>query len=140
MKNTNCYYRKAVPSSLRVFIGCAILLISIQQSQAQTDKRMIRLAKIEVEPAQLKAYNAALLEQMHSAIRLEPGVLTYYAVANKKNASQITILEIYADTIAYQKHIATAHFKRYKATVAHMVRKLELVDVNLIGSAKQPGL
>jgi quinol monooxygenase YgiN len=101
---------------------------------------MIRLAKIEVDPTQLKAYNTALLEQMHTAVRLEPAVLTYYAVADKKDPSRITILEIYADTTAYQKHIATPHFKKYKATVEHMVKKLELVDVNLIGSAKQPGL
>ena len=116
-----------------------MLLITIQYAQAQTDKRMIRIAKIEVDPGQLRAYNAALLEQLQTAIHLEPGVLTYYAVSDKKDVSRITILEIYADTAAYQKHIATAHFKKYKTTVAHMVKKLELVDVNLIGSAKQPG-
>jgi quinol monooxygenase YgiN len=101
---------------------------------------MIRLAKIEVDPAQLEEYNAALKEQMQTAIRLEPGVLTYYAVADKKDLSRITILEIYADNAAYQKHIATPHFKKYKTTVEHMVKKLELVDVNLICNAKQPGL
>ena len=98
------------------------------------------IAQIEVDSTQLKEYNAALKEQMQTAVRWEPGVLTYYAVADKKLPSRITILEIYADSAAYQKHITTPHFKKYKTTVAHMVKKLELVEVDLIGSAKQPGL
>lgn len=110
------------------------------QAKAQTDRRMIRIAQIEVDSTQLTEFNTALKEQMRTAVRLEPGVLTYYAVADKKDPSRITILEIYADSAAYLKHIATPHFKKYKTTVEHMVKKLELVDVNLIGSAKQPRL
>ena len=98
---------------------------------------MVRLAKIEVNPLQLEKYNEALKEQMTTAVRLEPGVLTYYAVADKKNASHITILEIYADTLAYKSHIETPHFKKYKETVKDMVKSLELIDVNLIGSANK---
>lgn len=140
MKVNNHLYRTTVQASLRILGCCGILLLSILHAKAQTDKRMIRIAKIEVDSTQLKEYSAALKEQMQTAVRLEPGVLNYYAVADKKDPSRITILEIYADSTAYLKHIATPHFKKYKVTVAHMVKKLELVDVNLIGSAKQPGL
>lgn len=100
---------------------------------------MVRLAKIKVDPLQLEKYKLALKEQMATAIRLELGVLTYYAVADKSEPSHITILEIYADTSAYQSHILTPHFKKYKDTVKDMVKSLELVDVNLIAAAKQPG-
>ena len=99
---------------------------------------MVRLAKIKVQPSQLEKYNSALKEQMATAIRVEPGVLTYYAVADKSDPTKITILEIYADTAAYKSHIETAHFKKYKETVKDMVKSLELVDVTLIGSAKKP--
>jgi quinol monooxygenase YgiN len=107
---------------------------------AQQQKQMVRLAKIEVDPTQLKAYNLALKEQMAAAIKLEPGVLTYYDVAEKDDPSHITILEIYADTAAYKKHIETAHFLKYKNTVKNMVKSLELTDVDLIGSARKPGV
>lgn len=107
---------------------------------AQQDNRMVRLAKIKVDPLQLDKYYAALKEQMTTAIRVEPGVLTYYAVADKTDPSNITILEIYADTAAYQSHILTNHFKKYKETVKDMVKSLELVDVTLIGSAKKPDM
>lgn len=121
-------------------MACGLLMVLASNAEAQTDKRMVRLAKIEVDASQLASYNTALKEQMQTAIRLEPGVLTYYAVADKKAPNNITILEIYADTAAYRSHITTPHFKKYKATVENMVKKLELVDVDLIGSAKKPGL
>ncbi len=99
---------------------------------------MVRLAKITVDPAQINQYNTALKEQMKTAVGVEPGVLTYYAVADKSDPTRITILEIYADTAAYKKHIETPHFKKYKATVQNMVKSLELVDVDLIGKAVKP--
>ena len=77
---------------------------------------------------------------MNAAVSVEPGVLTYYAVAEKKDPTHITILEIYADTAAYLSHIQTPHFKKYKETVKDMVKSLELVDLTLIGSAKKPGM
>lgn len=120
---------------LLIFIVMTIAL----SSAAQQDRRVIRLAKIQVDPAQLTPYLAALKEQMNAAVSTEPGVLTYYAVADKANPAHITILEIYADTAAYQAHIQSAHFKKYKATVQNMVQSLELEDVNLVGVAKKDG-
>lgn len=129
------------PKSLWVVISLFILAVSLSNhAMAQTKKQMVRLAKIKVDPQQLEHYNLALKEQMSTAMRLEPGVLTYYAVADKSDPSHITILEIYADTTAYQAHILTSHFKKYKDTVKDMVKSLELVDVDLIAAAKQPNL
>jgi quinol monooxygenase YgiN len=119
----------------------AIFMLGITNpTMAQQKNQMVRLAKIQIDPAQLNQYNAALKQQMTTAVSVEPGVLTYYAVADKTNPAHITILEIYADTAAYQAHIQTPHFKKYKETVQHMVKALELVDVNMIGFAKKPGM
>ena len=124
-----------------IFIPILIFSLAIHLTgQGQSKNQMVRLAKIKVDPAQLEAYNNALKEQMAAAIKLEPGVLTYYAVSDKKDPGNITILEIYADTTAYQSHILTNHFKRYKEMVKEMVLSLELVDVNLISCNKKPGL
>jgi quinol monooxygenase YgiN len=122
---------------LSVVISAATLF-SVESAFAQQKIQMVRLAKIQVDPAHLEQYNAALKEQMTTAVKVEPGVLTYYAVADKNNPAHITILEIYADTAAYQSHIQTPHFKKYKAAVQNMVKSLELVDVDLIGSALKP--
>ncbi|SHN11234.1 putative quinol monooxygenase [Mucilaginibacter sp. OK098] len=128
-------------SRLILIVAIGILTLSFsKKAMAQQKNQMVRLAKIQVDLLQLKKYNAALKEQMATAVRVEPGVLTYYAVADKRDPSHITILEIYADSAAYKLHIQTPHFKKYKETVQDMVKSLELVDVNLIGSAKKPNL
>ena len=127
--------------SLTTIIALFILALLLDTKvMAQEKNQMVRLAKIKVDPSQLEKYNTALKEQMTTAIRVEPGVLTYYAVADKSDPSSITILEIYADTAAYNSHIQTPHFKKYKETVKDMVKSLELVDVTLIGFAKKPSM
>lgn len=125
---------------LPVLLWVLFLTVTFQQRvMAQEDKQMYRIARITVDPLQLDKYKAALREQMAAAIRVERGVLSYHAVADKKNPTHITILEIYADTAAYQAHIQTTHFRKYKDTVKDMVKHLELVDVSLVAFAKKPG-
>ena len=115
------------------------ILIFNTKSMAQ-DHKIYRIAKITVDPAQLDKYQAALKEQMTTAMAVEPGVLSYYAVSDKKDATHITIFEIYADSTAYQAHIQTPHFKKYKDIVKDMVKSLYLEDVSVIGIAKKPGM
>ena len=115
----------------------AILFLSIfnlfsLNTNAQVQNNMYRIAKIKVDVNQLEQYKRALKEQMNAAIKLEPGVLSYTVLADKKDASLITIMEVYANPEAYQSHILTPHFKKYKDTVKNMVLSLELIDTELI--------
>jgi quinol monooxygenase YgiN len=101
-------------------------------TNAQAQNNMYRIAKIKVDVNQIEQYKSALKEQMNAAIKLEPGVLSYTVVADKKDASLITIMEVYANQEAYQSHILTPHFKKYKDTVKNMVLSLELIDTELV--------
>lgn len=93
------------------------------------ENNLVRLSKITVDAAQLDAYNAFLKEEIEASMRLEPGVLTLYATAEKDNPYKMTILEIYADRAAYESHLKTPHFQKYKQDTLSMVKELELVDV-----------
>ncbi len=94
------------------------------------ESNLVRLSKITVDPAQLDAYNAFLKEEIEASMRLEPGVLTLYATAEQDAPHRVTILEIYADRAAYESHLQTPHFRKYKQGTLSMVKELELVDVN----------
>jgi quinol monooxygenase YgiN len=96
----------------------------------KTQGRMVRIAEIEVDPAQLENYKAALREEIEASIRLEPGVLTLYAVSLKDNPTSIRILETYADVDAYKAHLETPHFKKYKTATEAMVKSLKLVETD----------
>ena len=118
-----------------LFLGLLILVCF--NSNAQDGNKMYRIAKIKVDASQLDKYTSALKEQMNAAIQLEPGVLSYTAVADKKDATSITIFEVYASQEAYQSHIVTSHFKKYKETVKDMVLSLELTDIDLVAREKK---
>lgn len=97
--------------------------------EKNSENNLVRLSKITVDMAQLDAYNSLLKEEIEASMRIEPGVLTLYATAEKDNPNKITILEIYADRAAYEKHLTTPHFKKYKQGTLSMVKDLQLVDV-----------
>jgi quinol monooxygenase YgiN len=50
----------------------------------------------------------------------------------KESDTTFRILEIYADRRAYELHLKTVHFQKYKATTLEMVKSLKLVDMQTI--------
>lgn len=101
-------------------------IVSKEQMQ---DDGFVRLSKIEVYPEYLDAYLTFAMEVGEISLLTEPGVLTMYAVADKENPCNITILETYASAEAYRSHIASGHFQKYKQGTLHMVKSLILDDV-----------
>lgn len=95
----------------------------------EKSEKLVRLAKITVNPEHIDEYNAYLKEGAETAMRLEPGVLMIYAVAEKDAPHKVTIVEIYADRAAYESHLKTAHFLKYKHGTLNMVEDLQLIDV-----------
>lgn len=112
-----------------IFTAWTFTLFSYGCTSTQEKSQVVRIARIEIDSAQLEQYKAALKEEIETSLRVESGVLTLYAVSEKNNPANITIIEIYADADAYQAHLETPHFKKYKYTTKDMVKSLELVDV-----------
>ncbi len=103
----------------------------------QQGERIVRLAEIEVEPALLEDYMTFAKEVGETSTRVEPGVLTLFSMQSKEDPCKIYILEIYADRDAYQSHIQTAHFRKYKEGTAQMVKSLKLIDTTPLAGMKQ---
>jgi 4-carboxymuconolactone decarboxylase len=111
-----------------IFTVAMLTLIFCSTASAQEKSQMVRLAKLVIDSSQLDNYKALLKEEIEASLRLEPGVLTLYAVSEKNKPTHITILEIYADENAYKSHIQTPHFIKYKTETKGMVKFLELVE------------
>lgn len=95
---------------------------------AQKEKQMVRLAKLVIDSTQLESYKQFLKEEIEASVKLEPGVLTIYAVSEKEKPTHFTLLEIYANTDAYKAHVQTPHFIKYKTGTKDMVKSLELIE------------
>ena len=96
------------------------------------DQRVVRIAELEIVPRQLEAYKALLAEEITASIEREPGVLMLHAVSHKAEPHQVRLLEVYASQAAYEAHIQTPHFLKYKTATAAMVAALRLIDVDPI--------
>ena len=107
---------------------------------AQDKKMVIRIAKLQIDAKQLESYKAAVKEHIETAVRVEPGVLTLYAVYEKNSPSHVTVFEIYANTAAYKAHLLAPHFIKYKTTTKDMVTSLELIETVPIALETKPKL
>jgi quinol monooxygenase YgiN len=115
-------------------------MLSLNKAAAQAQERKVRIAKIEIYPEYVDAYKAALAEHAKIAVQLEPGVLELQAVYAKAHPTQVTVFEIYASESAYQAHLKTPHFLKYKSSTLKMVKSLELIEVETIAIAIKPEL
>jgi len=124
-------------TSRYLFAVVFTLTIFSTASAQEQNKPMVRLARLVIDSTQLEQYNAFLKEEIETSVKVEPGVLTLYAMAEKNRPAHITILEIYASDDAYKKHIQTPHFLKYKLGTKDMVKSLELAEtVPLIPAMK----
>jgi quinol monooxygenase YgiN len=117
--------------ALTASLFCSAIAFAQQTTHSmEARKPMVRIAELEIDAAQLDAYKAALKEEIEDSIRLEPGVLTLYAVSLKESPTSIRIFETYADENAYKAHIQSPHFLKYKTGTAKMVKSLRLVETD----------
>ncbi len=116
--------------SLLIFI--ILLFMMPANTSAQQNNWKVRIASIIIDSNNINAYKTALVEHVKTALAVEPGVLRLDAVYDKDHPTHITVFEIYASDSAYQAHIKTTHFLKYKNTVKDMVKSLTLTDVEPI--------
>jgi quinol monooxygenase YgiN len=119
-------------SNMKTMMICILGLSSFEFVSAQQKDLVVRVATLQVDSTQLESYRVALREGIETAIRVEPGVLTLYAVSDKKNPTHITVFEIYANDAAYKAHLETPHFKKYKNFTKSMVKSLEFMETSPI--------
>jgi quinol monooxygenase YgiN len=108
------------------------MLTTYDAVSAQQNDILVRVSEIEIVPEYLDEYKAILKEESAASVKLEVGVIAIFPMFEKENPTQIRILEIYADRQAYESHLRTPHFQKYKTTTLKMVKSLKLVDMEAI--------
>lgn len=118
----------------------AWLLLSGSLAHAQEQTMMVRISEIQVHAEHLDKYKAILKEEAEASVRLEPGVIAIFPMVQRDNDAEFRILEMYADRQAYEAHLRTPHFLKYKASTLQMVKSLRLVDMRMLDAATVPGM
>jgi quinol monooxygenase YgiN len=114
--------RRTMTSMLAMFLSGGAAL-------AQDKKPpVVRIADLDIDPAQLDSYTAIVREEMETSVRVEPGVIAIYAVADKERPSRLRFFEIYVDDEAYRAHIASPHFRTYFEATKSMILDRQLIE------------
>lgn len=98
----------------------------------KSSELIVQFAELEIEPTQLDLYLAFFKEEIQTSVNKEPGVLTLYSMADTDDPTKIRLMEVYANKEAYDAHIASPHFKKYKNGTLHMVKNLKLAPTKPI--------
>lgn len=100
-------------------------------------EQIIQLAELEIDIIQLEAYLEYLNEEIQTSLNVELGVLMLYGMSEKETPTQIKLVEIYANQAAYESHIASPYFQKYKIGTADMVKSLKLTRMNSIDALNE---
>ena len=125
---------------MKIFLIIALILFSFGNVFAQKDTMLIRISEIEIDSNYLDKYNAILKEEARASVKLEPGVIAIYPMNQQDHPTEIRILEIYKNREAYESHLKTAHFLKYKTTTLKMVRSLKLIDMEALDTETMPSI
>ena len=138
MNKPNAGFKPKAHKTLTTLLTLTLMVTSYHTASAQQQKMMVRLSEIEIDPARLDEYNAILKEESAASVKLEPGVIAIFPMYQKENPTSVRILEMYADKAAYEQHLKTPHFQKYKTTTLGMIKSLKLVDMESIDAATMP--
>jgi autoinducer 2-degrading protein len=107
---------------MTVFAFAFVCIGLTASAQAPSPPYVATVVDLEVVPAELERFLAALKENAAATIK-EPGCRRYDFMQSATNPSQILIYEVYENAAAVQVHRDTEHFKRYVAVTKDMVAK-----------------
>lgn len=108
----------------------AFTTIASSAQNCNNDSMIVRIAEIEVYPQRLSDYLSAAAEIGGISVKEEPGVVCIFPMQMKEDSTQIRIVEIYRSPSAYQSHLKTKHFQKYKTGTLHMVKSLRLPEMH----------
>lgn len=99
---------------------------------------VVRMAELDILPSALADYCAELALEIEASLANEPGVLALQAASDREHPHRIRILEVYQSADAYEAHLKTPHFLRYKAVTASAVMSLRLIPLDPVRVLSRP--
>ena len=127
------------PVAFMIIPGLVLFAAPVTSSR-RPPPMMVRIAELEVEPRYLQDYLAILTKEAAASVRLEPGVVCIFPMAEQAVPTRIRLLEIYASREAYEAHLQSPHFLEYKASTLPMVKSLRLVEMSALDVSMMPAL
>lgn len=75
---------------------------------------------VHVKPDQVEAFRTATLENARNSIQ-EPGIARFDIIQQQDDSTRFLLVEVYRTSADPGKHKETAHYQKWRATVADMM-------------------
>ena len=75
---------------------------------------------VNVKPDQIEAFKKASVENAQNSVK-EPGIARFDVIQSQEDPSRFVLVEVYRTKDAPSKHKDTAHYQKWKDTVAPMM-------------------
>lgn len=72
---------------------------------------------VQVKPEAVEAFRAATLENARNSVQ-EPGIARFDVLQQQDDPTRFVLVEVYRDAEAPARHKETAHYARWRDTVA----------------------
>lgn len=76
------------------------------------------LAPIQIKPAHREAFIAEMVEDARMSVENEPGCVRFDVIQDAGDVNRIWVYEVYKDEAAFELHMQTPHFLKWKNAVA----------------------
>src|SRR5262245_42231606 len=94
-------------AALILAASVSLPLLSERASADAIPGQFVLVVELEIDPAQLEPFKAAIKENGETAVRVEPGCRSFSAVFEKDNPTRVRLFEIYDNADAFKAHLET---------------------------------
>jgi (4S)-4-hydroxy-5-phosphonooxypentane-2,3-dione isomerase len=77
---------------------------------------------VQVKPELVEAFKAATLENARCSVK-EPGVARFDVISEMEDPTKFVLVEVYRSKADSDRHKETAHYERWRDTVAEMMAR-----------------
>jgi quinol monooxygenase YgiN len=77
----------------------------------------VLVVTIDIKPGLKDKFVAEMLDDARGSVRDEPGCVRFDVIQNEKDSNRIYLYEVYKDRAAFEYHMTTPHFLKWKDAV-----------------------
>ena len=77
----------------------------------------VLVVTIDIKPEFKGAFITEILEDARGSVRNEPGCVRFDVIQDEKEPNRIYLYEVYSDRVAFDFHMTTPHFLKWKDAV-----------------------
>jgi quinol monooxygenase YgiN len=115
---------------IALFTAASLLLLAPgERAAAQGAGPVVVAVELEIVPAELENFKAAIKENGAACVREEAGCRMFNIAFAKDDPNRVLLFEVYESAEAVTAHQAAPAFKKYQATVANMVKSRKRTEM-----------